>query len=118
MEWLFDITVRKNHTTTFHYGDPIRLTNDVFPFCFEEARLSTAFGSDFEHNKFCGQVSTIMKVISNKDGHLLSQFDIKNENDIPVLERITDLSPQIRDSPHQKMFINNHTDANKGRTKG
>ena len=44
-----------------------------------------------EHNKFCGQVSTIMRVILNKDGDLLSQFDNNNENDIPILERLADL---------------------------
>ena len=37
-----------------------------------------------------------MRAISNKDGHLLSQFDNINENDIPILERLQDLPPQIR----------------------
>ena len=40
-----------------------------------------------------------MKVILNKDGDLLSQFDITNENDIPILARLRDLPPQIRDTP-------------------
>ena len=114
----FNITVRKNDDTNFHFDDPVRLVNNGFAFCFKEARLSTTIGSDIEINKFCGQVSTIMKAISNKDGDLLSQFDNINENDIPILERLVDLPPQIRDSPHQKMLINNHTDANKGKIKG
>ena len=59
-----------------------------------------------------------MEVISNKDGDLLYQFDKINENDIPLLERIANLPTQIRDTPHQKMLINNHTDANKGKLKG
>ena len=59
-----------------------------------------------------------MRAISNKDGDLLSQFDIFNGNDIPVLERLTDLPPQTRSITHQKMLINNHTDANKGKIKG
>ena len=42
-----------------------------------------------------------------------SQFDNINENCIPILERLADLPVQIRDTPHQKMLINNHTDANK-----
>ena len=75
-------------------------------------------GSDIEHNKFCGQISTVMKVISNKDEDLLSQFGNINENDIPLLERLVDLPPQIRGTPHQKMLIDNHTDANKGKIKG
>ena len=59
-----------------------------------------------------------MRAISNKDGDLLSQFDNINENDIPILERLADLPPQIRSTPHQKMLIDNHTDANKGKIKG
>ena len=114
----FNITVRKNDDTNFHFDDPVRVVNNGFAFCFKEARLSTTIGSDIEINKFCGQVSTIMRAISNKDGDLLSQFDNINENDIPVLERLADLPPQIRNSPHQKMLINNHTDANKGKIKG
>ena len=113
----FDITVRKSDGTNSHYDDPIRLVNNGFAFCFKQARLSTTLGSDIEHNKFCGQVSTIMRVISNKDSDLSSQFDI-NENDIPVLERLADLPPQIKSTPHQKMLINNHTDANNGKIKG
>ena len=58
-----------------------------------------------------------MRSISNKDGDLLSQFDNKIENDIPVLNRFADLPVQIRDTPNQKMLINNHTDANKGKIK-
>ena len=110
----FNITVRKNDTTNFHNDDPVRLVNNAFAFFFKEARLSTSVGGDIEINKFCGQVSTIMRAISNKDGDLLSQFDNINENDIPVLNRLADLPVQIRDTPHQKLLINNHTDANKG----
>ena len=114
----FNITVRKNDTTNFHDDDPVRLVNNAFAYCFKEARLSTSVGGDIEINKFCGQISTIMRAISNKDGDLLSQFDNINENDIPVLNRLADLLVQIRDTPHQKMLINNHTDTNKGKIKG
>ena len=58
-----------------------------------------------------------MKVISNKDDDLLSEFGIINENDIPLLERLVDLPPEIRSTPHQKMLIDNHTDPNKGKKK-
>ena len=114
----FNITVRKHDTTNFHNDDPVRLVNNGFAFCFKEARLSTSLGSDIEINKFCGQVSTIMRAISNKDGDLISQFDNINENDIPVLNRLADLPVQIRDTPHQKMLINNHIEANRGKIKG
>ena len=89
----FNIRVRINGGINFHYDDLIRLVNNDFAFCFEEAHLSTTFGSDIEHNKFFGQVSTILKVISVKDGDILSQSDDINENDIPVLERLIDLPP-------------------------
>ena len=59
-----------------------------------------------------------MKVISNKDGDSLSQFDKINENDIPFFERIIKLPPQILDTPHQELLIKNHIDANKGKIKG
>ena len=59
-----------------------------------------------------------MRAISNKGGDLLSQFDNINENDIAILEMLVDSPPQIRDSLHQKMLINNHTDANKCKIKG
>ena len=104
----FNITVRKNDDANFHHEDPVRLVNNGFAFCFKEARLSTSLGSDLEINKFCGQISTIMRAISNKDGDLVSQFDNINENDIPILERLVKLPPQIRDTPHYKMLIDNH----------
>ena len=59
-----------------------------------------------------------MRAISTKHGDLLSQFDNINENDIPVLNRLADLPVQIRDTPHQKIKINNHIDANKSKIKG
>ena len=114
----FNITVRKNDDTNFHHENPVRLVNNGYAFCFKEARLGTTVGSDIEHNNFCGQVSTIMRSISDKDGDLLSQLDNINENDIPILERMADLPPQIRSTPHQKLLINNHTDANKGKING
>ena len=114
----FNITVRKNDTTSFHNDDPIRLVNNGFAFCFKEARLTTSIGGDIEIIKFCRQVSTIMRAISNKDGDLLSQFDNINENDVPVLTRLADLPTQTQSTPHQKMLINNHIDANRSKIKG
>ena len=58
-----------------------------------------------------------MKVLSNKDDDLLSQFGNFNENDIPLLERLADLPPQIRSTPQQNMLLDNHHDANKGKIK-
>ena len=92
----FDITVRKNDATNFHRENPSRLVNNAFAFCFKEARLSATISSDIENDKFCEQVSTILKIISKKNGGMLSQFDNINENDIPFLSRINGLAPGIR----------------------
>ena len=54
-----------------------------------------------------------MKVRSNKDDDLLSQIGNINEYDLHLLERLADLPPQIRSTPHQKTLIDNHTDAKK-----
>ena len=114
----FFITVRRNDGTKFHYDDPFRLVNNGLAFCFKEARLSTTIGGDTEINNFCGQLSTIISVISDKDGDSLSQFDNINEKDIPVLERLADLPPQNRSTPHQKKVIYTHFDAKKSKIKG
>ena len=114
----FNITVRKNDTTNFHNDDPTRLVKNASAHYFKESRLTTSLGGDIEIKKFSEQTSTIMRAISTKDGYLISQFDNINENDIPVLNRVADLPVQIRDTPHQKMLINNHTDENKGKIKG
>ena len=52
-----------------------------------------------------------MRVISNKDSDLLSQIDNINQNDIPLLERLINLPLRNLDIPHQKLSINNQTDA-------
>ena len=57
-------------------------------------------------------------MITNKDGVFLSQFDNINEKGIPVPEKLADLPPKFRSTPHQKMLINSHTDGNKGKIEG
>ena len=56
----FDIRVRREDNANFTNNRAIRLTNNAFAYCFKEARLGVTSGSDLEHNKYCGQVSTIM----------------------------------------------------------
>ena len=51
------------------------MTNNAFAYCLKGSRLSTTSGGDLEDNKFVGQISTIMKTLTCKDGDLLSQFD-------------------------------------------
>ena len=109
----FDITVRREDNANFTNNSAIRLTNNAFTYCFKEARLGITSGSDLEHNKYCGQVSTIMRVLFNKDGDLLSQFDNINEGNGNADFNSTSL---------KKMLIDKHDivgqEVNKGKIKG
>ena len=67
----FDITVR-DPTAGFNNFAEIRLVNNGFAFCFSEASVATTGGMEIEHVKFLGQVSTIMRALTSKDGDLLS----------------------------------------------
>ena len=75
----FDITVRREDNANFTKNSAIRLTNNAFAYCFKEARLGVTSGSDLVHNKYVGQISTIMRFLTSKDADQLSQFDIINE---------------------------------------
>ena len=82
---------------------------------FQEARLSTST-NDLEHNKYVGQISNIMRVLSSKDGDLLSQFDIINE-ELGVDKAATTVN--IQSTSLNKMLNTNHEeDANRGEIKG
>ena len=59
-----------------------------------------------------------MKVISKRDGDLLSKFDHFIEIDSPTADRVANLPSQIRDTILQKLLINNLTDVNKDKMKG
>ena len=111
----FDITVRAQNPADAFVGDsPIRLTKNAFAYVIQEARLSTST-SDLEHNKYLGPVSSIMRVISTRDGDLLSQFDNINE-EIGANEDAT--SDNIRSTSLHKMLITNHEAANRGKIRG
>ena len=111
----FDITVRaQNAADAFDKNSPIRLTNNGFAYVFQEATLSTTT-TDLEHNKYCGQLSTIMRLVSSRDGDLLSQFDNINE-EIGANEGA--ISDNIRETSLNKMLITNHEDANRRKIKG
>ena len=112
----FDITVKaQNVVDAFDDDSPIRLTNNGFAYVFQEGRLSTST-TDFEHNKYLGQISTIMRLVSRRDGDLLSQFDIINEQ-IGANEAAK--SDNIRSTFLNKMLITTHgEDANRGKIKG
>ena len=101
----FHITVRRNDKIDFDDDSAIRLTNNAFAYVFKEARLITTAGSDLEHNIFVGQVSTIMRTLTFKDGDLLSQFDKITES-MGANEAAT--GDIITNTSLQKMLISNH----------
>ena len=101
----FDITVRDT-AGAFTEASNIRLINNALAYCFKKARLLTTGGSDLEHNKYVGQVSTIMRLLTSKDSDLSSCFDKSGEsalNENIVLKRI---------------LIKNHIDNKKGKSNG
>ena len=71
--------MRREDNANFTKNSHIRLTNNAFAYYFKEARLGVTSGSDLEHNKYVGQVSTIMRKLFSKDGDLLSQLEKINE---------------------------------------
>ena len=113
----FDITISNTtvNPAVFDNNSPIRLTNNGFSYVFKEARLSTST-NDLEHNKYVGQISTIMRVVSSRDGDLLSQFDNIDEK-VGADEHATTVITQ--DTCLHKMLIANHeNDPNRGKIKG
>ena len=98
-----DITVQKADFNNFATADVIRVITNAFAYAFQKPRLLTRGGPDLEHIKYVGQISTIRKSITIKDGDLLSCFDKINEN---IFDH-TSLT---------EILINNHEiDANKGK---
>ena len=58
--------------------------------------MATTGGSDLEHKNYVGQATTIMRLITSKDGDLLSCVDEINENvDITSLKQILINNPKI-----------------------
>ena len=89
-------------------GDAIRLVINASAYCFIEAPLKTTGGSDIEHNKYVGQVSTIMRALTSKIGDLLSHFDKIDESEAEIENT----------SLHHHLFNNHDLPANKGKIKG
>ena len=65
-------------------GVVIRLVTNAFAFCFKEARLSTTWGADIEHDKYLGQPSIVMRTSTSTDGSLLSHFDKIDESQAEI----------------------------------
>ena len=108
----FDIRVRKRNNAIFIVADNntneiIRLVNNAFAYTIHDARISTSAGVEIEQNKYVGPISTIMRLVTQKDGDLSTYFDIINESE-----------GGINDSTLKQILINNHTEANRGLIRG
>ena len=81
------------------------MVNNAFAYIFQEGRISTSAGTEIEHNKNLGNVSTIMRLLTEKDGDLSTYFD-----------KIDEAEGSIDGSTLKKLLINNHTnDDNRGK---
>ena len=78
-------------------GDNIRLVKIPFSYCFREAIMATTGASDIEHNQYVGQILTILRPSTRKDGYLLSHFD-----------KIDESESQSGNASLKNLLINNH----------
>ena len=102
-----DIEVKKADNTNFTNANQIRLVNKELAYIFQKGRLSTSAGSKIEHNKNLGNVSAIMRLLTQKDEDLSSYFD-----------KIDETQPGITNSTVKHMLIDIHTKKdNKGKVR-
>ena len=78
-----DISVR-DPTVGSNNNAQIRLVKNGLAYCFKEPVFSTTRGMELEHTKFVGQVSTIMRSLTIKNGDLLSYLENTNEEDTKI----------------------------------
>ena len=62
----YDITVKNCNDKNFADEDVIKLIDNAFSCCFKGATLATTGGSDIEYNKYYGNDSTILRILTNK----------------------------------------------------
>ena len=81
----FDIRVRRDDGNAFTIvapgNDIIRLVNNAFAYTIHDARISTSSGVEIEQNKYVGPISTIMRLVTQKDGDLSTYFDVIDESE-------------------------------------
>ena len=57
------------------------MVNNGLAYFFQEGRLSSSAGTEIEHKKNLGNVSTILRLLTQKDGNLSSYFDEIDERE-------------------------------------
>ena len=103
----FDTRVRLDNDNNFAESNLTRLINNAFAYTIHDVTISTSAGVEIEQNKYVGPISTIMRLVTQKDGDLSTYFD-----------KIDESENAINDSSLKRILINNHTDANKGLIRG
>ena len=108
----FDIRIRRADGNPFIVANPartdvIRLVNNAFAYTIHDARISSIAGVEIEQNKYVGPVSTIMSIVSQKDGDLSTYFD-----------KIDESEDEINNTSLRQILIDNHTEANQGLIRG
>ena len=103
----FDLRVRLDNDNNFADGNLIRLVENAFAYTIHDARISSSTGVEIEQNKYVGPISTIMRLVTQKDGDLSTYFDIIDEKEDAILN-----------SSLKKILINNHSDDNKSLIRG
>ena len=100
-----DIEIRKTERTNFTNADKIILDNNGLGYIFQEERLSSSAGTEIEHKRNLGNVLTIMRLLTQKDGDLSSYFD-----------KIDETEGGIDNSTIKQLLIDSHTNEdNKGK---
>ena len=107
-----DIRVRRANGNAFAIGlapggDIIRLVNNAFAYTIHDARISSSAGVEIEQNKYVGPISTIMRLVTQKDGDSSTYFDIIDESE-----------GEINNTSLRQILIDNHTEANRGLIRG
>ena len=107
----FDIRVKRADGNAFAIvapgNDIIRLVNNAFASTIHDSRISSAAGVEIEQNKYVRPFSTIMRIITQKDGDLSTYFDIIDESE-----------DGINNSSLKQILIDTHTEANRGLIRG
>ena len=76
-----DIEVKQADNTNFTNADQIRLVNNGLACIFQQGKMSTSAGTEIEHNKNLRHVSTIMRLLTQKEGDFSSCFDKIDETE-------------------------------------
>ena len=80
-----EIEVEKGAGTTLTIADYYRPVNIEMTYIFQEVRLSRSSGTETEQNSYLGPVSTIMRLLTHKDGDLSSFLDKVYERELILL---------------------------------